>query len=140
MAKDGWDVIERVSGVYALTKTAWRRAIAARQAAPGLVHHCDRDCSKRQPSTLQVLKEHQLIPSMSQPANPYDNASCESLIEDQAATKFCRNVRCRDDEFLGMTRMIDPIVHSYGRGAPRRPLHRPSVSMKSCCMVLFSNK
>jgi putative transposase len=29
----------------------------------------------------QVLKEHQIIPSMSQPANPYDNASCESFMK-----------------------------------------------------------
>jgi transposase InsO family protein len=27
---------------------------------------------------MLMLKEHQMIPSMSRPANPYDNASCES--------------------------------------------------------------
>jgi hypothetical protein len=30
---------------------------------------------------VQVLKEHQMIPSMSRPANPYDNASCESFMK-----------------------------------------------------------
>ena len=27
------------------------------------------------------LREHQILPSMSRPANPYDNATCESFIK-----------------------------------------------------------
>jgi len=30
---------------------------------------------------VQVLQEHLMIPSMSRPANPYDNASCESFMK-----------------------------------------------------------
>ena len=30
---------------------------------------------------MQALQEHQIIPSMSRPANPYDNASCESFMK-----------------------------------------------------------
>jgi len=30
---------------------------------------------------VRMLRKHQLIPSMSRPANPYDNASCESFIK-----------------------------------------------------------
>ena len=30
---------------------------------------------------VQVLQQHQMIPSMSRPANPYDNASCESFMK-----------------------------------------------------------
>ena len=29
----------------------------------------------------QILQRHQMIPSMSRPANPYDNASCESFMK-----------------------------------------------------------
>ena len=32
-------------------------------------------------STLRSLKKHGMVPSMSRPANPYDNASCESFIK-----------------------------------------------------------
>jgi transposase InsO family protein len=30
---------------------------------------------------VRVLEKHRIIPSMSRPANPYDNASCESFIK-----------------------------------------------------------
>jgi len=30
---------------------------------------------------VNVLRQHQMLPSMSRPANPYDNASCESFIK-----------------------------------------------------------
>jgi transposase InsO family protein len=30
---------------------------------------------------VRMLRKHQLIPSMSRPANPYDNASCESFMK-----------------------------------------------------------
>ncbi len=30
---------------------------------------------------MQVLRQQQMIPSMSRPANPYDNASCESFMK-----------------------------------------------------------
>jgi len=30
---------------------------------------------------VQILRKHQMIPSMSRPANPYDNASCESFMK-----------------------------------------------------------
>ena len=31
---------------------------------------------------VQLLQHHYMIPSMSRPANPYENASCESFPED----------------------------------------------------------
>ena len=64
-----------------LTKTALKQAIAAREPAPGLVHHSDRGLQYASAEYVQVLKEHQMIPSMSRPANPYDNASCESFMK-----------------------------------------------------------
>jgi transposase InsO family protein len=30
---------------------------------------------------VAVMEKYQMIPSMSRPANPYDNASCESFIK-----------------------------------------------------------
>jgi transposase InsO family protein len=30
---------------------------------------------------VKLLQQHHMIPSMSRPANPYDNASCESFLK-----------------------------------------------------------
>src|SRR5262245_47765813 len=64
-----------------LTKAALEKAIATRQPAPGLVHHSDRGLQYASNEYVQVLLAHQIIPSMSRPANPYDNASCESFMK-----------------------------------------------------------
>ena len=60
---------------------ALRHAIATRQPPPGLVHHSDRGVQYASGEYVQILHQHQMIPSMSRPANPYDNASCESFVK-----------------------------------------------------------
>lgn len=60
---------------------ALERAIAERKAPPGLVHHSDRGVQYASGAYVQILRDHQMIPSMSRPANPYDNASCESFMK-----------------------------------------------------------
>jgi putative transposase len=64
-----------------LPLAALERAIAERRPPPGLVHHSDRGVQYASAEYVQVLGKHQLIPSMSRPANPYDNASCESFLK-----------------------------------------------------------
>ena len=75
----GW-ALERTMATR-LTKSALEQAIAARQPAPGLVHHSDRGLQYASNEYVHVLLAHQMIPSMSRPANPYDNASCESFMK-----------------------------------------------------------
>jgi putative transposase len=75
----GW-ALERTLATR-LTKAALEKAIATRQPAPGLVHHSDRGLQYASNEYVQVLLAHQIIPSMSRPANPYDNASCESFMK-----------------------------------------------------------
>jgi putative transposase len=60
---------------------ALQKAIAERQPPPGLVHHSDRGVQYACGDYAQVLQQHGMIPSMSRPANPYDNASCESFLK-----------------------------------------------------------
>jgi putative transposase len=57
------------------------KAIAERQPPPGLVHHSDRGVQYACGDYAQVLQQHQMLASMSRPANPYDNASCESFMK-----------------------------------------------------------
>ena len=45
------------------------------------MHHSDRGIQYASTAYVAVLRQHQMIPSMSRPANPYDNASCESFLK-----------------------------------------------------------
>ena len=60
---------------------ALERAIANRRPPPGVVHHSDQGVQYTTREYMQKLREHQILPSMSRPANPYDNATCESFIK-----------------------------------------------------------
>jgi transposase InsO family protein len=60
---------------------ALERAIVARQPTAGLVHHSDRGVQYASEAYLGVLRSQGMLPSMSRPANPYDNAACESFIK-----------------------------------------------------------
>jgi putative transposase len=75
----GW-ALERTLAAR-LPITALKQAIAQRQPPPGLVHHSDRGVQYACEDYAQILQQHQMIPSMSRPANPYDNASCESFMK-----------------------------------------------------------
>ncbi len=64
-----------------LPLTALERAITERQPLPGLVHHSDRGVQYASGEYVKALQKQQMVPSMSRPANPYDNASCESFLK-----------------------------------------------------------
>ena len=74
----GWELDRTLA--TRLVRAALEKAITARQPPPGLVHHSDRGVQYASDEYLQVLQSYQMIPSMSRPANPYDNASCESFM------------------------------------------------------------
>ena len=75
----GWSLERTLASRLALA--ALEQAIAARKPAPGLVHHSDRGLQYASEDYGAVLARHGMIPSMSRPANPYDNASCESFLK-----------------------------------------------------------
>jgi transposase InsO family protein len=60
---------------------ALKQAIANRHPPPGLVHHSDRGVQYTCGDYIQVLRNHRMVPSVSRPGNPYDNASCESFMK-----------------------------------------------------------
>ena len=64
-----------------LAQAALEEALAARRPAPGLVHHSDRGVQYACSGYVDLLLAHGLLPSMSRPGNPYDNARCESFIK-----------------------------------------------------------
>jgi putative transposase len=75
----GWELDRTLA--TRLVKAALEKAVAERQPPPGLVHHSDRGVQYASDEYVQTLQAHQMIPSMSRPANPYDNASCESFMK-----------------------------------------------------------
>jgi transposase InsO family protein len=64
-----------------LTLKALEQAIVQRRPPPGLVHHSDRGLQYARGEYVGILEKYGLVPSLSRPANPYDNASCESFIK-----------------------------------------------------------
>ena len=59
----------------------WSKPSPNAKPPPGLVHHSDRGVQYACAEYVGVLEKHRMIPSMSRPANPYDNASCESFMK-----------------------------------------------------------
>jgi putative transposase len=90
--------------------TALEQAIAQRQPPPGLVHHSDRGVQYASGDYAQILGKHQMIPSMSRPANPYDNASCESFMKTLKREEIYANDYRDLDHLLGN---IEAFVEQY---------------------------
>ena len=107
----GW-ALERTLATR-LAKAALEQAIAERQPAPGLVHHSDRGVQYASDEYMKVLEQHQMIPSMSRPGNPYDNASCESFIKTLKREEIYVN-QYRNLEHL-RANIAEFIEHYYNR-------------------------
>jgi putative transposase len=93
----GWNLAPKLTTELALT--ALRNAIESRQPEPGLIHHSDRGVQYASAAYVDTLLQHGMIPSMSRPGNPYDNAKCERFMK----TLKQEEIRCfeyRDIEDL----------------------------------------
>jgi putative transposase len=75
----GWALDRTLASRIAIA--ALEQAIAKRQPPPGVVHHSDRGVQYASEEYVAILEKQRMIPSMSRPANPYDNASCESFMK-----------------------------------------------------------
>jgi putative transposase len=64
-----------------LTLRALEKALAERNPAPGLVHHSDRGIQYAAQEYVEGLQKYGIVASMSRPANPWDNAVCESFMK-----------------------------------------------------------
>jgi putative transposase len=74
----GWSLDRTLTARLAIA--ALDQAIAEGHPFPGLVHHSDRGVQYACAEYVTILKKRGMIPSMSRPANPYDNASRESFM------------------------------------------------------------
>jgi transposase InsO family protein len=75
----GWALDRSLRAQVAVS--ALEQAIQRRQPPAGVVHHSDRGTQYASAEYVAVLTAHGMTPSMSRPANPYDNAFCESFMK-----------------------------------------------------------
>jgi hypothetical protein len=101
----GWNLDRTLTS--RLAAEALVSAIDLRRPLPGVVHHSDRGVQYTSPEYVALLKLHGMVQSMSRPANPYDNASCESFIktlkrEEIYANKYrdLEDLRSHIEEFI----------------------------------------
>src|SRR3989475_9622365 len=104
----GW-ALERTLAIR-LTIGALEQAIESRQPAPGLVHHSDRGFQYAHAEYIAILEKHRMIPSMSRPANPYDNASCESFMKTLKREEIYTN---KYDDLEHLRANIEEFIEQY---------------------------
>ena len=111
----GWKLDRTLSS--RLTTEALQQAIEARQPLPGLVHHSDRGIQYAAAEYISILKKYEMVSSMSRPANPYDNASCESFIKTLKREEIYAN------EYENLEHLHDHIEEFIERYYNQKRLH-----------------
>ena len=130
---------------------ALEQAIEKRQPPPGLVHHSDRGLQYASAEYAALLEKHRMVPSMSRPANPYDNASCESFIktlkrEEIYANKYddLEQLRANIEEFIEEYYNRQRLHSALGYRSPEEFEQQieasGSAESRSATMVFFQNK
>ncbi len=93
-----------------LTIGALEQAIEGRRPEPGLVHHSDRGFQYACAEYVAVIEKCGMVPSMSRPANPFDNASCESFIKTLKREEIYAN---RYDDLEHLRANIAEFIEEY---------------------------
>jgi len=104
----GWWLERTLASRLAIA--ALEQAIAKRQPAPGVVHHSDRGVQYASEEYVATLEKHGMIPSMSRPANPYDNASCESFMKTLKQEEIYAN---QYDDLEHLRTNIEEFIENY---------------------------
>jgi transposase InsO family protein len=102
----GWALSRQLVAQVAVC--AVRMAIANRSPPEGVVHHSDGGVQYACSEYQAVLQERGMIPSMSRPGNPYDNAFCESFMKTLKQEEIhCTAYRDFDDLQAHLVEFID---------------------------------
>jgi transposase InsO family protein len=145
----GW-ALDRILG-NRLVVGALEQAIEKRQPPPGLVHHSDRGLQYASAEYAAILEKHRMVPSMSRPANPYDNASCESFMktlkrEEIYANKYddLEHLRANIEEFIEQYYNRQRLHSALGYRSPEEFEQQIEASgpaeSRGATMVFFENK
>jgi len=106
----GWELGRTLEAE--LTVAALRKALAAREIQPGLVHHSDRGVQYASIEYTNLLKERGIQISMSRRGNPYDNAQAESFMKTLKYEEVYRS-EYRDEQEVrkGIRRFLETVYN-----------------------------
>jgi putative transposase len=110
----GWTTIDRLKRDLAVA--ALRRALAARNPAPGLVHHSDRGSQYCSVDYQALLRRRGILISMSGRGNCYDNSmveTCFKTIESELIWLVAWKTRAQADD--AVARYIDGFYNPVRR-------------------------
>ena len=93
-----------------LTVAALEQAIASRQPKPGLVHQSDRGFQYACAEYVAIIEKRGMVPSVSRPVNPYDNASCKRFMKTLKREEIYAN---RYDNLEHLRAIIEEFVERY---------------------------
>jgi putative transposase len=93
-----------------LTVSALQQAIERRHPDRGVVHHSDQGVQYACSDYVELLHAHGMVPSMSRPANPYDNAACESFMKTLKQEEIYCN---RYGEFSELSAHLEEFIDTY---------------------------
>jgi transposase InsO family protein len=143
----GWELERTLAS--RLASAALERAIVNRQPPPGVVHHSDRGVQYACEEYVTILEKHRMLPSMSRPANPYDNASCESFLktlkrEEIYANKYenLEHLRANIEEFIDQYYNRQRLHSALGYQSPEEFEQRSEsreADSRSATMKFFEN-
>jgi len=143
----GW-ALDRTLG-NRLTITALELATAQRRPRPGLVHHSDRGLQYARAEYVVMLEKYGIVPSMSRPANPYDNASCESFMKTLKQEEIYANryenleqLRANIEEFIEQYYNRQRLHSALGYRSPEEfeQQAQGQIETRSAGMEFFENK
>jgi putative transposase len=102
----GWNLGPRLTTELPLA--ALTNAIDSRKPPPGLIHHSDRGVQYASAAYVDLLLQHGMIPSMSRPGNPYDNAKCERFMKTLKQEEiYCSEYRDMEDLRTNLSVLLD---------------------------------
>ncbi len=104
----GWALDRTLAARVAVA--ALQQAITRRQPPPGVVHHSDQGIQYASADYLEALRSNRMVPSMSRPANPYDNAVCESFMKTLKQEEiYCNQYR----DFEELSAHLEEFIGNY---------------------------
>ena len=104
----GWSLDRTLAARVAVA--ALQKAVDKRQPPPGTVHHSDQGVQYACDDYVKLLEANHIVPSMSRPANPYDNAACESFMKTLKQEEiYCQEYRDFDD----LSEHLDEFIGNY---------------------------
>jgi len=106
----GWRLARDID--TALTLAALEHALAARQPAPGWIHHSDRGVQYASTAYVARLQQAGAAISMSAKGNPYDNSKAESFFKTLKREEVYLNAyRTFDEAERNIARFIDDVYN-----------------------------